>query len=177
MIYITTHDYVFLFLELLSQGTQILLMIYTPLFLILLQANKKMLDLFTYGSLMFPSIWERVVARSYTALPAVLTGYARMSVINEDYPVIIPSETGVCHGILYRNISEGDLTRIDLFEGREYRRVNTMISLLHLDQRCSANAEIYCLNPDYSSIVGSTLWNKEYFEKNGIEKFIQKYNL
>lgn len=99
-----------------------------------------------------------------------------MSVINEDYPVIIPSETGVCHGILYQNISERDLTLIDLFEGREYRRVNATISLSHLDQRCSVNAEVYCLNPDYASIVGSTLWDKENFEKNGIKKLIQKFS-
>jgi len=135
-----------------------------------------MVDLFTYASLMFPSIWERVVAESYTALPAVLTGYARMSVINEDYPVIIPSETGVCHGILYRNISERDLTLIDLFEGREYRRTTATVSLSHLDQAFSINAEIYCLNPDYASIAGSTFWDKENFEKNGVKKFIQKFS-
>ena len=138
---------------------------------------EKMADLFTYGSLMFSPIWERVVVGSYTALPAVLKGYSRMSVLNEEYPVIIPSESGLCNGVLYKNVSERDLLLIDFFEGVEYERATASVSLLHLDKSFTVNAEIYRLNPDYSSIVGTTNWDKESFEKNGIQKFIQKYNL
>ena len=126
---------------------------------------------------MFLPIWERIVSGSYTSLPAVLTGYTRMSVMNEDYPVIIPSQLGLCNGILYEQVSESDLALIDQFEGEEYKRITALVSLQNLGRPATVNAEIYCLNPDYSLIISPTFWDEENFKKNSIEKFIRKYHL
>ena len=128
---------------------------------------------------MFLPIWEQVAAGSYISLPAVLTGHSRMAVKNEEYPVIIPSESESCHGILYQKVNEKDLALIDRFEGAEYKRTTVLVTLVDSgsDSPVTLNAETYCLNPDYSSIVSSTFWDEESFKTGGIEKFIQKYQL
>lgn len=80
------------------------------------------MHVFTYGSLMFPAIWQRVVRGSYRSMPAVLRGYARHAVRGASYPGIVWNRDASVDGVLYCDVEEADLIALDRFEGCEYRR-------------------------------------------------------
>jgi hypothetical protein len=88
--------------------------------------------LFTYGSLMFPAVWTRVVAGSYRSLPASLPGFRRRRVRGEDYPGLERADVRTAgedpaamsvDGILYLDVAPADLDLLDEFEGADYRRI------------------------------------------------------
>ena len=58
-----------------------------------------------------------------TIRPAILHSYIRHKVLHVDYPAIIPSNTSSCvRGTLVTGLTDGDIWRLDIFEGDEYDR-------------------------------------------------------
>lgn len=82
-----------------------------------------MTNVFTYGSLMFPDVWERVVRGSYQCSPATVYGCARFAIAGETYPGMIEQADASVEGILYFDVDAADLAALDAFEGDDYRRV------------------------------------------------------
>ena len=85
--------------------------------------------IFTYGSLMFAPVWQRVVAGRYAALPATLREYRRYAVAGDTYPGMIASPGGSVDGVLYQNVEPDDIARLDHFEGADYRRTELDVDL------------------------------------------------
>jgi gamma-glutamylcyclotransferase (GGCT)/AIG2-like uncharacterized protein YtfP len=84
---------------------------------------------FTYGSLMFPEVWQRVVRGGYRSAPAVLDGHARFALAGETYPGTIASTGASVAGIVYFDVSDADVAALDAFEGSEYRRDRVQVRL------------------------------------------------
>ncbi|MDB6132846.1 MAG: hypothetical protein JWM59_1089 [Verrucomicrobiales bacterium] len=83
---------------------------------------------FTYGSLMFPEVWQRVTASRTTGEPARLDGFEARKLAGQTYPVLVTAPSSAVEGMLYRNVDAGALARLDLFEGDFYaRRTVTVI--------------------------------------------------
>lgn len=80
------------------------------------------MHIFTYGSLMFSEIWQRVVSGDYRSAPALAHGYARYAVLGATYPGMIARPGAAVEGVLYVDVSAQDVAALDLFEGGEYRR-------------------------------------------------------
>ena len=100
------------------------------------------MHVFTYGSLMFPEVWSRVVSGSYRALPVHAKHYARFAVRDETYPGAVAQAGAVLHGMLYCDVDTADLKVLDRFEGADYRRVE--IEVLAADgQTCKAQIYLY----------------------------------
>ncbi|GGI18984.1 gamma-glutamylcyclotransferase family protein [Oxalicibacterium faecigallinarum] len=87
------------------------------------------MHVFTYGSLMFPAVWQRVVHGRYRSVPAMLPGYARYEVAGETYPGMVPKTASAVNGVLYLDVDEADLLALDVFEGSEYRRDVVTVSV------------------------------------------------
>ncbi|KAF2754671.1 hypothetical protein EJ05DRAFT_479112 [Pseudovirgaria hyperparasitica] len=97
---------------------------------------------FFYGTLMAPAVLHRVIHGSsnpqpwqrdlLTIRPAMLYGHHRHRVAHADYPAVIPSsEPKACvRGTLVTGLTEGDLWRLDIFEGDEYERRNIRAKIL-----------------------------------------------
>lgn len=77
---------------------------------------------FTYGSLMFPEVWNRVVRGRYRSCPARLEGYRRHALTDVSYPAIVAEHGADVEGVMYFDVDAADLARLDAFEGTEYRR-------------------------------------------------------
>ncbi len=78
---------------------------------------------FTYGSLMFREVWTRVVRSDYRTLRGTVTEHARFAVRHADYPGMVPQAGARVDGVLYLDVDDEDLARLDRFEGEDYRRV------------------------------------------------------
>ncbi|RAH48438.1 gamma-glutamylcyclotransferase family protein [Aspergillus brunneoviolaceus CBS 621.78] len=95
--------------------------------------------LFFYGTLMSPQILHRVIhgratpepwQRAYlTIRPAVLPNYRRHRVRHADYPGIVAGHASSASvlGTLVTGLTEGDVYRLDLFEGDEYTKVKVKV--------------------------------------------------
>jgi hypothetical protein len=103
------------------------------------------------GTLMAPGVLYRVIYGSATpqdwqkslttVRPALLQSYRRHRVKYADYPAIIPHESSSVRGSYVTGLTEGDIYRLDIFEGDMYAREKVIVNILSdkisLDQKVS----------------------------------------
>ncbi|KIV86458.1 hypothetical protein PV11_02069 [Exophiala sideris] len=110
---------------------------------------------FFYGTLMAPGVLHRVIygthdpepwqKNSLTVRPAMLQSYRRHRVRNADYPAIIPHAESCVRGSVVTCLTEGDLYRLDIFEGYQYSRQKVKVQVLKdvgLDQAAEDKTEV-----------------------------------
>ena len=95
---------------------------------------------FFYGTLMAPPVLFRVIygsskpeewqAKLTTVNSAILHNYERHRVNYAEYPAIIPREGTSVRGSYVTGLTEGDLWRLDIFEGSQYKRVKVKVNIL-----------------------------------------------
>ena len=83
-----------------------------------------MIKLFTYGTLMFPEIFEVVAGKSFHYNDAELNGYIALSVKDQVFPGMIKSSQQTTSGVLYHDVNSEALQRIDAFESEMYNRLD-----------------------------------------------------
>ncbi|KAI9880915.1 MAG: hypothetical protein M1830_009983 [Pleopsidium flavum] len=95
---------------------------------------------FFYGTLMAPPVLHRVIhgsphpepwqASLLTIHPAVLHDHCRHRVRNCDYPAITAESGSTVRGTFVKGLTDGDIWRLDIFEGDEYARQEVRVRLL-----------------------------------------------
>ncbi|KAI4171689.1 MAG: hypothetical protein LQ343_004082 [Gyalolechia ehrenbergii] len=65
--------------------------------------------------------------------PAVLHRHCRHRVLGRDYPAIIPSPSDSVRGTYVHGLTDGDIFRLDIFEGNEYERRKVTIRILEVE--------------------------------------------
>lgn len=130
-------------------------------------ANDMTFHVFTYGSLMFPQVWQRVVRGSYRFAPAAISGFARLEIVGETYPGMVARAGAAVQGVLYFDITAADIAALDAFEGVEYRRDTVDVSLAS-GQSLKADTYLYLLPEKLSE----SPWLPENFQ---MERFIGSY--
>jgi len=131
-----------------------------------------MTHLFTYGSLMFPQVWERIVSERCDSAPATLAGYSRRAIVGEPYPGIVAAETERVAGVVYFDLSPEALERLDAFEGEWYRRT---AETLILEDGATVEAEVYVMRDAFFHLLTETPWSVEQFADSGLERFAAEY--
>lgn len=108
---------------------------------------------FFYGTLMAPPVLHRVIWGSQTPptpahasllsiRPAILHAHQRRHVKSADYPAVIPSSaTSSVRGTLVTGLTDGDIWRLDIFEGDEYERRDVSVRVLEGKGRAGAEQE------------------------------------
>ncbi|UPX19913.1 uncharacterized protein EKO05_0010162 [Ascochyta rabiei] len=102
---------------------------------------------FFYGTLMAPPVLHRVIWGSPTpptpahaALlsirPAKLHAHQRRKVRHADYPAVVPAAPeDEVRGTLVEGLTDGDIWRLDIFEGHEYERQSVRVKVLEAKGR------------------------------------------
>jgi hypothetical protein len=98
---------------------------------------------FFYGTLMAPPVLHRVIWGSQSPptpahasllhiRPAILHAHRRHKVKSADYPAILPASasTSSVRGTLVEGLTDGDIWRLDIFEGSEYERRKVKVGVL-----------------------------------------------
>ena len=131
---------------------------------------KDRINLFTYGSLMLPSIFERVTGSCPQSLETVLEQWKRVRVHQESYPAAYPAHGEQILGVLWLGLSATELSRIDAFEGDNYTRVKVQVR--------DPAGQIYPAHVYQWCRDGGLLnepWDISWFETVGIKDFSNKY--
>lgn len=132
-----------------------------------------LMNVFTYGSLMFSQVWAVVVAGDYRSATGRLSGFARRCVENETYPALIHgTKNDVVAGRVYFDIHPVDLLRLDRFEGVYYRRETVGVALEEGD---SVEAEVFLFKDEYKGLLDERDWDVEWFEREGLVRFLEGY--
>jgi gamma-glutamylcyclotransferase (GGCT)/AIG2-like uncharacterized protein YtfP len=130
-------------------------------------------NIFTYGSLMFEEVWQRVVGEKYRHTRARLYGYRRLKVRQEVYPAVVEASPEVyVEGRLYFDITETDVCRLDRFEG-EYYRKETVKCRLAGGRACPA--AVYVFKNAYRCRLTEEAWDPAEFAQTGLRVFLARY--
>ncbi len=129
------------------------------------------MNLFTYGSLMFPEVWERVTGSTARAARASLDGFAAWCVRDESYPGLVEARGASTAGVVYFDVSDDALARLDRFEGAFYRRIGVVVTL---GDGAAAQAETYLVDDAFRMQLDPRPWSAEHFREHGLPAFLEK---
>ena len=130
------------------------------------------MNIFTYGTLMIPSVMHAVTNRPFPSQKAVLKGYARFTVTGESYPGIIPASDAVTQGLIYNDVDAKSLERLDEFEGDLYQRTSVRVETVKKD---ILNADTYVIKPEYRGCLSFQEWHVKEFARKHLETFLKTY--
>lgn len=134
------------------------------------------LNLFVYGTLMFPAVRTRITGLQVSATVARLPGYARYTLADREQarvPAIV-AEAGACvQGRLLTGLGNELLDVLDRFEeigdGR-YRRITVVVQSEDGEWRM---AEVYVAGEKAIPHLAGP-WEPERFEREELERYLQR---
>jgi gamma-glutamylcyclotransferase (GGCT)/AIG2-like uncharacterized protein YtfP len=128
------------------------------------------MNIFTYGSLMYAEIWNKVVRGKHCRENATVSGFAVRKVRGESYPGMIRSCPGSnVRGVVYFDVSEGDLALLDRFEGEYYERITTACFLSFGRKR---EAGAYLFRAEFRHMLERVEWSPSCFGAAEIRKML-----
>ena len=114
-----------------------------------------------------------VTARHFRSQKAILRDYARFRVKGESYPGIIPVTDAITQGIVYFNVNEFSLERLDTFEGDLYERTRIRVET---EKKEILNAQAYVVQSKYLGYLSRKAWDVKEFIKKDLEMFLMTYS-
>ncbi len=132
------------------------------------------MHVFTYGSLMFPEVWKTVVGREFETVEGTVAGYSVFRVRDAAFPGITAT-TEECRvpGLVYLNVDDSSLARLDRFEDDFYDRLSLPIDCKD-GQRRAANA--YVVPARNHHVLTSENWTAAAFASSGgLADFIARF--
>jgi gamma-glutamylcyclotransferase (GGCT)/AIG2-like uncharacterized protein YtfP len=131
------------------------------------------MNIFTYGTLMIPSVMHMVTARDFRSQKAILKNYARFRVKGELYPGIIPVTDAATRGIIYFHVDELSLDRLDRFEGSLYERTRVRVEAR---EKQIFHAQTYVIRSKYLGYLSRDTWDADAFIKKDLKMFLMTYS-
>lgn len=129
------------------------------------------MHVFTYGSLMFPPVWTRVVTGHHRSVKGTIHGFERRRIVDAAYPALTRG-AGTVDGVLYCDVGAEDLAALDRFEleGEDYRRIEIPV-VLESGETVTAWTYLY-LKTDR---IAAERWDPQQFETRDLPRFIGTY--
>lgn len=132
------------------------------------------MHVFTYGTLMFPEVWQMVVERSFDTVVGTAAGFEVFRVRDAVFPGIAAG-TGSCSvaGVVYLDVDPDSTDRLDRFEDDFYERREIAVDCADGKQRM---AEAYIVPPGHAHALADEAWTRESFlASGGLEQFISRF--
>ncbi|MCI0332541.1 MAG: gamma-glutamylcyclotransferase [Planctomycetes bacterium] len=132
------------------------------------------MHVFTYGTLMFPEVWQTVVGRQFAAVEGTASGFAIYRVEGAVFPgIVVASERDVVRGVVYLDVDHASVARLDLFEDEFYERQTLWIDCADGERRA---ADAYVVPPANQNVLTQEPWQRAAFiASGGLEQFIRRF--
>ncbi len=127
-----------------------------------------MKNIFSYGSLMYAAVFDPVAGSTARPTLATLKDWSRHRIMSKSYPAAVPAFGAQIEGVLWQDVGQDAVARLDRFEGDEYRRETVVVTKA---DGLTVDADIYrwldttTLEPED--------WSREEFEKMHLESFFR----
>lgn len=125
------------------------------------------MNLFAYGTLMWPDVLKAVMGRRLKGEKAILHGYTRRRVKGQHYPVVFQALEESVEGIFYTGLTLDEFQCLDAFEGVQYERVELPFG--------DTIACVYVLSNDWKHIAESERWFPEMLKPEHLAAFSSEY--
>ena len=111
-------------------------------------------------------LWNELVGNPYKTAPFTLSGYKRCALKAKAYPGLIKEEGATTHGLIYFNVSNVDILKLDVFEGQEYERIT--VDTVFNNQAITLQTFLFVGESKY---VLDEDWDLDHFTENDTENF------
>ena len=104
--------------------------------------------------------------------PAVLPGFRRFLVKNEQYPGVVAASVGAVAGVVYHAITPENWARLDAFEGEFYDRSLVTVRYAH-----NTESQVYCyvFRPEFQHLLTAIEWDYAALLHSGKQIFQSRY--
>jgi len=130
-----------------------------------------MIDLFVYGTLQIPEVFQAVTGRNVPAEPARLAEHARYRLKGLSYPGLVVEDGAVTEGLLFRRLGPGEVARLDAFEDDFYER--RMVSVTTLAGE-TVEAETYIVPAASRHRIDPRPWCLDEFRSQSLQSFLDR---
>jgi gamma-glutamylcyclotransferase (GGCT)/AIG2-like uncharacterized protein YtfP len=123
---------------------------------------------------MFPEVWQAVVGRKFETVEGTAAGFANYRVVNAVFPGIVKAgDRDVVRGVVYLEVDDESLTRLDLFEDDFYERQALWVDCTDGQRRA---ADSYVVPPQNRHVLTNEPWQRDDFvASGGLEQFIRQF--
>lgn len=134
------------------------------------------MNLFVYGTLMFPEVWRRVAGGEHRRQPATLHDYAAFRVRGEPYPVLAPAPGATVSGVVVYGVEDDAMTRLDAYEGDLYVRIEVEVALTPAGAAPAErlNCQAYSLSSARREAKTDELWDVEQFRDQWLAEYLKR---
>jgi gamma-glutamylcyclotransferase (GGCT)/AIG2-like uncharacterized protein YtfP len=132
------------------------------------------MHVFTYGTLMFPKVWQAVVGRSFATVEGEARGFAIYRVRDAVFPgILAQGHDDFVRGVVYLDVDDASLARLDRFEDDFYQREALSITCDDGQQR---SAEAYVVPAQNRAVLTAETWQPDAFvASGGLETFLGRF--
>jgi len=123
-----------------------------------------MINVFVYGSLLFPEIADGLCGQTVKSEAATLKGFARVAIKGADYPAIIPMKNSEVKGKVLLHLNEKAIGLLAFYEGNEYKIVPVEVET----DSVIINAIAFVWKAGYEFLEDID-WNKAQFKSESLE--------
>jgi gamma-glutamylcyclotransferase (GGCT)/AIG2-like uncharacterized protein YtfP len=130
------------------------------------------MHLIAYGTLMFPEVWRRVVGREFQTMRGSIAGYTALRAKGELFPVLVPGGANErVDGVVYFNLEDGTLARLDEFESDFYERVSVHAVL---DDGRPLACQAYVLPERNRRFASRERWDPAWFQREAMKEYLRR---
>jgi gamma-glutamylcyclotransferase (GGCT)/AIG2-like uncharacterized protein YtfP len=132
------------------------------------------MHVFTYGTLIFPEVWRAVVGRSFATVAGRANGFAIYRVRDAVFPGIIAATPhDAVSGVVYLDVDEASLARLDRFEDDFYQRQQIVVLC---DDGHERAADSYVVPSERRDVLTDEPWSADPFVARGdLARFVANF--
>ncbi|MCO6046881.1 gamma-glutamylcyclotransferase [Aeoliella sp. ICT_H6.2] len=133
-----------------------------------------MSHVFVYGTLIAPEMISAVTGQLFHGTTAVAPGFKRAYLTERVYPGIVVDPASEVEGLVYLDVDEESLRRLDYFEGPEYVRGTLAV---RLEDGRQVQAQAYIIPAANGHLMTERPWSVEYFVAQDLSGFVERARL
>lgn len=129
-------------------------------------------DLFCYGTLQIPAVIHAVVGRHFKGRRATLPDYTAFRVRRAEYPGLWRDPGQTTSGQVYYDLTPGELSILDRFEGRLYTRRRLRVRTCDGRRRA---VWVYVVKPSRRRRLTPMRWDRHDFMRRRYRRFMRRF--
>ena len=125
-------------------------------------------DVFTYGTLLVAEVMEAVAGARFASVPARLDGWERVCVREAVYPGARAADRASIDGVLWLDVHDDALLRLDRFEGDMYERRVLRVTTADGPR----DAQVYVIPRANEHLLEPAAWDFERFRREHLARYL-----